>query len=104
MPLNAFDRVLETLVGFGRIVQQGENFLRVFLRKPNDRLALDHALRFHIRRLHDELVDGRAQKLRRLFQRVTRTLSETRAVIRLRGSSITCSMPVHGATLSPDCQ
>src|ERR1017187_1391609 len=76
----AFDRlyrVLETLVGLGRIVEQGENLPGVFLREPDDGFTLDHALRFLIRRLHNELVDDRAQKLRRLFQRVSHAVRDT---------------------------
>ena len=47
----------------------------VFLRKPDDRLAFNHALCFQKGGLHDELVDGRTQKLRRLFKRVSHTVS-----------------------------
>src|SRR5208283_4109171 len=68
--LKRFYRVLETLVGFWRMIQEGQHLLRVFLRKTNDRLALNHALRFQKGRFHDELVNCRAQKLRRLFERV----------------------------------
>src|SRR5579862_2672117 len=63
-------RRLEPLVGLGRIIEQGEHLLRVLLRKPDHRLAFDHALRFHVGCLHDELIDRCAQKLRRLLQRV----------------------------------
>src|ERR1039458_5806734 len=64
-----FYRVLETLVGLGRIVQQGKNLPGVLLREPNDGFTLDHALRFLIRRLHNRSEERRAQKLRCLFQR-----------------------------------
>ena len=71
-----FDRVFQPLVWLRRMVQQRQNFLRVFLRKADDRLAFNHALGFHIGGLHDELIDRRAQKLRRLFQRVAHTVRD----------------------------
>src|SRR5260221_6805332 len=52
-------RVFQPLVGFGRIVEQGKNLPRVFLRQPDERLPLDEALWLLIRRLHDALGDCR---------------------------------------------
>ena len=37
-------RLYQALVRFRRVVEQGEDLPGVFLRKPDDRLALDHAL------------------------------------------------------------
>ncbi len=50
------------------MVQQGQDLLCVLLRKPDEGFTLDKSLRLQIRRLHDELIDGRTRKLSRLFQ------------------------------------
>lgn len=58
------------------MVEQGQHLLRVLLRKPEDGLAFQHALRLDVGRLHHELVDGRADQFRRLFQRVAHTIRD----------------------------